>query len=50
MKEFGSKNNFDKMTAMRTSVFSKYKLWYIELSGVKNFMYLILTNVPDSKL
>ena len=39
----------DKMTAMRTKTIYLYKLIYIELSVVNNFVYLILTNVPDCK-
>ena len=31
-------------------LFFRYKLWYIEISGVNNFVYLILTNVPDCTL
>ena len=50
MKEFGSECFFfffDKMTSM---IFSLIRLLYIELLGVNNFVYLILTNVPDCKL
>ena len=48
MKEFGSeKIIFDKMTSMRT--FFLDISFDIELSGLNNFVYLILTNVPDIK-
>ena len=47
MKEFGSeKIIFDKMTSMRLFLDIGFD---IELSGVNNFVYLILTNVPDIK-
>ena len=44
-----------KSTKEKTLKLSSRSFWfstglYIELSGVNNFVYLILTNVPDCKL
>ena len=48
MKEFGSIFFFGQNDSYETSF--GYKLWYIELSGVNIFVYLILTNAQDCKL
>ena len=52
MKEFGSVNIFCQNDSCENlDNFSPwYTLWHIELSGVNNFVYSILANVPDCKL
>ena len=44
IKEFGSENIIlIKWHLLELSIFFWYKLWYIELLGVNNFVYLILS-------
>ena len=47
MKEFGSEKN---IFWQNDSYENLDYIYDIELSGVNNFVYLILTNVPDCKL